>query len=81
MDAFMQINVECFGEHDTLVALGQLVTKSFINYWASPLYLHVSTLKKYVKEIVAALRAHHKDIVSLQKIDHNFELFTKLKKT
>ena len=64
MDAFLQINVERFGDHDTLVALGQLATKSFINHWASPLYVHISTLKKYVKEILAALRAHHKDIVS-----------------
>ena len=64
MDAFMQINVKRFGNHDTLVALGQLATKSFINHWASPLYVHVSALKKYVKEIPAALRAHHKDIVS-----------------
>ena len=65
MDAFMLINVERFGEHDTLVALGQLVTKSFITHRASPLYVHVSALKKYVKEIPATLRAHHKDIVSL----------------
>ena len=64
MDAFMQINVERFGDHDTLVALGQLATKSFINHWASPLYVHVSALKKYMKEIPTALRAHHKDIVS-----------------
>ena len=40
------------------------MTKSFINHWASPLYVHVSALKKYVKEIPATLRAHHKDIVS-----------------
>ena len=79
IDAFMQINVKRFGEHDTLVALGQLATKSFITHWAPLLYVHVSALKKYVKEIPVALRAHHKDIVSLQKIDHNFELFTKLK--
>ena len=64
MDAFMQINVERFGDHDILAALGQLATKSFINHWASPLYVHVSMLRKYVKEIPAALRAHHKDIVS-----------------
>ena len=64
MDVFMQINVERFGDHDTLVALGKLATKSFINHWASPLCIHVSELKKYVKEIPAALRAHHKDIVS-----------------
>ena len=53
-----------FGDHDTLVAMGQLATKSFINHWASPLYVHESTLKKYVKDIPAALRAHQKDIVS-----------------
>ena len=64
MDTFMEVNVERFGDHDTLVGLGQLATKSFINHWASPLYVHVSALKKYVKEILAALRAHHKDIVS-----------------
>ena len=64
MDAFMQINIERFGNHDTLVALGQLAIKNFINHWASPLYVHVSALKKYMKEIPAALRAHHKDIVS-----------------
>ena len=64
MDAFLQINVERFGDHDTLVALGQLATKSFINHWASPLYVHILALKKYVKEIPVALRVHHKDIVS-----------------
>ena len=64
MDAFLQINVEHFGDHDTLVALGQLATKSLINHWASPLYVHVSALKKYMKEISAALREHHKDIIS-----------------
>ena len=62
IDAFMQINVEHFCEHDTMVALGQLATKSFINHWASPLHVHVLALKKYVKEIPAAL--HHQDIVS-----------------
>ena len=41
-----------------------MATKSFINHWASPLYVHVSALKKYAKDIPAALRAHHKDIVS-----------------
>ena len=68
----MHISVERFGDHDTLVALGQLGTKSFINHLASPLYVHVSALlyvhvsalKKYAKEILAALRAHHKDIIS-----------------
>ena len=64
MDAYIQINVERFGDHDILVALGQLATKSFINHWASPLYVHILALKKYVKEIPATLRAHHKDIVS-----------------
>ena len=64
IDAFMEVNVERFGDHDTLVGLRQLATKSFINHWASPLYVHVSALKKHVKEIPAALRAHYKDIVS-----------------
>lgn len=64
MEEFMNINVERFGGHDTLVALGQLGTKSFINHWASPLYVHVSALKKYAIEIPVAIRAHHKDIVS-----------------
>ena len=32
MDAFMQISVERFGDHDILVALGQLATKSFISH-------------------------------------------------
>ena len=64
MDAFMQINIECFGDHDTLVALEQLETKNFINHWAFSLYVHVSTLKKYMKKIPTVLRAHHKDIVS-----------------
>ena len=32
MEAFMQISVERFGDHDILVALGQLATKSFINH-------------------------------------------------
>ena len=31
MDAFMQINVERFGDHETLVALGPLATKSFMH--------------------------------------------------
>ena len=64
MDAFMQINIKCFGDHNTLVALGQLATNSFINHWASPLYVHVLVLKKYMKEIQAVLRVHHKDIIS-----------------
>ena len=63
MDAFMQINIEHFGDYDTLVALGQLGTKSFINHWASLLYVYISALKKYVKKIPTTLRAHHKDIV------------------
>ena len=63
MNAFIHINVERFGDHNTLVALGQLATKSFINHWASSLYVYVSALKKYVKEIPIALRAHLKDIV------------------
>ena len=66
MEAFMEISVERFGDHDTLVALGQLGTKNFINHWASPFYVLVSILKKYAKEIPATLRAHYKDIVSKQ---------------
>ena len=62
----MEISVECFGDHDTLVALGQLGIRSFINHWTSPLHVYVSTLKKYAKEIPTALRAYHKDIVSGQ---------------
>ena len=38
METFMKINVECFGDHDTLVALRQLRTKSFINHWALALF-------------------------------------------
>ena len=64
MEAFMGIDVARFGDHDTLVALGMLGTKSFISHWASPLYVHVSALKKYAEEIPLAVRAHHKDIVS-----------------
>ena len=59
----MQISVERCGDHDTLVALGQLGTNSFINHWASPFYIHVSALKKYANKIPVALRAHYKDIV------------------
>ena len=62
MDIFLQTNVKRFGDHDTLIALEQLATKSFINHWASPLYVHVLALKKYVKEIPAAFRAHHNDM-------------------
>ena len=43
---FLQIDVSRFGEHDTLVALGQLGTKNFISHWASPLYVYVLTTKK-----------------------------------
>ena len=61
---FLQIDVSRFGEHDTLVALGQLGTKNFISHWASPLYVYVSALKKYAEEIPGAIRAHHRDIVN-----------------
>ena len=64
MEAFMLISIDQFGDHDTLIALGQLGTKHFINHWASPLYVHVIALMKYAKEISVALRAPHKDIVS-----------------
>ena len=37
LDAFMQVNIQHFGNHDTLVGLEQLVTKNFINHWTSPL--------------------------------------------
>jgi hypothetical protein len=38
-------------------------TKNFISYWASPLYVHASILKKYVIEIPTIMTAHHKDII------------------
>ena len=63
MEDFVKIDVTRFGDHDTLVALGQLGTRSFITHWSSKLYVHVSALKKYTHEIPAALRAHHRDIV------------------
>ena len=59
----MKIDVTRFGDHDTLVALDQLGTKSFISHWSSQLYVRVSTLKMYIHEISAALQAHHRDIV------------------
>jgi hypothetical protein len=52
---FLQIDISRFGEHDTLVALGQLGTKSFISYWISSLYVYVSTLKKHAEEIQGAI--------------------------
>ena len=55
----MKIDVIRFGDHDTLMALGLLGTKSFISHWSSQLYVHVSALKKYTHEILAAVRAHH----------------------
>ena len=63
MEDFVKIDVTRFGDHETLVALGQLGTRSFITHWSSQLYVHVSALKKYTHEIPAALRAHHRDIV------------------
>ena len=59
----MKIDLTRFGDHETLVTLGQLGTRSFISHWSSQLYVHVSVLKKYAHEIPAALRAHHRDIV------------------
>ena len=63
MEDFVKIDVTWFGDHDTLVALGQLGTRSFITHWSSQLYVRVSALKKYTHEVPAALRAHHRDIV------------------
>ena len=59
MEDFVKIDVAQFGDHDTLVALGQLGTRSFITHWSSQLYVCVSALKKYIHKIPAALRAHH----------------------
>ena len=59
MEEFVKIDVTRFGNHDTLVALGQLGTKNFIMHWSSQLYVRVSTLKKYTHEIPTALKAHH----------------------
>ena len=60
----MKIEVTRFGDHDILVALGQLGTRSFISHWSSQIYVRVPTLKKYTHEIPAALRAHHRDIMN-----------------
>ena len=64
MEDFMKIDITRFGEHDTLVALDQLDTRTFINHWSSPLYVRVSALKKYASEIPGAVRAHYQDIVN-----------------
>ena len=64
MSDFFKIDVSRFGEHETLVAWGQLGAKKFISHWASPLYVYVSALKKYAEEIPGAIRAHHRDIVN-----------------
>ena len=64
MEDFMKIDITRFGEHDTLVALGQLGTRTFINHWSSPLYVRVSALKKYASEILGAVRAHYRDIMN-----------------
>ena len=63
MEDFVKIDVTRFGDHDTLVALGQLGMRSFISHWSSQLYVRVLVLKKYAHEIPAALRAHDRDIV------------------
>ena len=63
MEDFVKIDVTQFGDHDTLVALGQLSIRSFISHWSSQLYVHVSALKKYTHEIPATLRAYHRDII------------------
>ena len=63
MEDFVKIDVTRFGDHNTLVTLGQLGMRSFIAHWSSQLYVRVSALKRYTHEISAALRAHHQNIV------------------
>ena len=63
MEDFVKIDVTRFGDHNTLVTLGQLGMRSFIAHWSSQLYVRVSALKKYTHEIPATLRAHHRGIV------------------
>ena len=55
MEDFLKIDITHFGKHDTLVALGQLGTRTFINHWSSRLYVRVSALKKYASEIPGAV--------------------------
>ena len=64
MDDFLKIDITRFGKHSTLVALGQLGRRTFINHWSSPLYVQVSALKKYASEIPGAIRAHYRDIMN-----------------
>ena len=59
IEDFVKIDVTRFDDHDTLVALGQLGTRSFISHRSSQLYVRVSTLKKYTHEIQAFVRVHH----------------------
>ena len=61
---FLHIDVSRFGEHDTLVAMGELGSKKFISHWASPLYVYVSALKIYAEEIPGVVRAHHRNIIN-----------------
>ena len=52
MENFVKINVIRFGDHDTLVALGQLVTRNFLSHWNSPIYVCILALKfRKVKSI------------------------------
>ena len=64
MEDFLKIDITRFEKHDTLVALGQLGTRTFINHWSCPLYIRVSALKKYASEIPGAIRAHYQDIMN-----------------
>ena len=49
MEDFMKIDITRFGEHGTLVALGQLGTRTFIDHWSSPMYVRVSRRSMRVK--------------------------------
>ena len=45
-------------------SIGAIGHQKFISHWSSSLYVYVSTLKKYTKDILGAIRAHHCDIVN-----------------
>ena len=64
MEDFLKIDITRFGKHDTLVALDQLGTWTFINHWSFPLYVRMSALKKYASEIPGSVRAHYRDIMN-----------------
>ena len=63
MEDLVKIDVTRFGDYETMVALDELGTRSFISHWNSQLYIRVVALKKYTHEIPPALRAHQRDIV------------------